>query len=141
MENRDKETMKRMIRAAGLRATAARVATLELLQKVASPVTHADVAKHLAQIGVNQATAFRNLNDLNEAGIVRRAELGDHVWRFELITDGKHRRNTHPHFLCVDCGSVSCLPEIDLTESGFESAGKIREVTEVLLRGHCHQCE
>jgi Fur family ferric uptake transcriptional regulator len=94
----------------------------------------------LEQIGVNQATEFRNLNDLNEVGIVRRAELGDHVWRFELITEGEHTHKAHPHFLCVDCGSVSCLPEMNLSENNLESAGKIRDVTEVLLRGHCRQC-
>jgi Fur family transcriptional regulator, ferric uptake regulator len=141
MPTPDKEPLKRRIRAAGLRATNARVATLELLRDATSPLTHADVAKHLAQIGANQATAFRILNALNEAGIVHRTELGDHVWRFELITEGEHKHKTHPHFLCVDCGSVSCLSETKFTATSLKSAGNIREVTEVLLRGHCHECD
>lgn len=135
----DQKTLKQTLRQAGLRITEARIATLQLLYLAKAPLTHADVAKHLAEMGVNQATAFRNLNDLTEVGLVRRTELGDHVWRFELI--GEHENHSHPHFLCVDCGSVSCLPEIKFMPSDLNSAGESREVTEVLLRGHCRECD
>lgn len=124
----------------GLRATPARVATLELLGRAESPLTHADVAEYLAERGIDKTTAYRNLNDMTEAGLLRRTELGDHVWRFEPIGDGEHERTAHPHFVCVDCGSVSCLSEIKLTGKSLTVSRKIGEVTEILLRGHCKQC-
>lgn len=126
------------IRQAGLRATPARVATLDLLRKSSSPLTHAEVAEHLAQTSVDKATAFRALNDMTEAGLLRRTELGDRVWRFELLGEGEH--SAHPHFVCVDCGQVSCLGNIKLTKKSLSASEQIGRVTEILLRGQCSNC-
>lgn len=135
------DAVQNAIREAGKRATPARSATLILLRESDSPMTHAAVADHLAATGINQATAFRNLNDLADAGLVRRTELGDHVWRFEAIrTEGKHD-NGHPHFLCVDCGTVSCLDDVKLTAGSQRQSSKVGEVTEILLRGRCNGCK
>lgn len=134
------EELKQTIRETGLRATPARVATLELLHRAASPLTHADVAEHLAENGVDKATAFRNLIDMTDAGLVRRTELGDRVWRFEPIGQDEREQAGHPHFVCVDCGSVSCLKGIKLTEESLAASRQVGEVTEILLRGHCKNC-
>jgi Fur family transcriptional regulator, ferric uptake regulator len=137
----DKNTLRQTIRSKGLRVTPARLATLELLHVTTSPATHADVAQHLSGLGYDQATAYRNLNDLVEVGIVRRTELGDHVWRFELVGNEEHQHHPHPHFLCVDCGDVSCLSEIHLPKASLASNDQIHEVTEILLRGYCKSCK
>jgi Fur family ferric uptake transcriptional regulator len=84
-------------------------------------------------------TVYRNLMDMVQADLVRRTDLGDHVWRFELHRDGGHE---HPHFLCVDCGGVSCLPDDSvrlLPTRGAPQAMRSREV-EVQLRGRCDAC-
>lgn len=134
-------TIRDEIRASGLRATPARVATLELLRKTKSPVTHADVAAHLESLGVDKATAFRNLNDMTDAGLLRRTELGDHVYRFEEIRLGENRADSHPHFLCTVCGSVSCMDNVELTAGSLRESGKFGEVVEILLRGRCNDCK
>jgi len=71
------DEVKLSIRNAGLRVTPARIATLVLLREAASPLTHAYVADQLAASGVDRVTAFRNLNDMTEAGLLHRTEL-DH---------------------------------------------------------------
>lgn len=128
------------IRKAGLRATPARVATLDLLKAASSPLSHAEVAEHLAQINVDKATAFRALNDMTDAGLLRRTELGDRVWRFELLADGEGEHSAHPHFVCNDCGQVSCLGNIKLTKGSLSTASDIGNVTEILLKGQCTKC-
>ena len=134
------EAIKRVIREAGLRATPARIATLKLLYRASSPLTHAEVAEGLRSLEVDKATVFRNLNDLATAGILRRTELGDRVWRFELVEDGDGHGAAHPHFVCVDCGTVSCMEEIKLTAGSMRLSEEFGEVTEILLRGHCNDC-
>ena len=129
------------IRTAGLRATPARVATLLLLREATSPMTHAEVAERLANNGVDKATAFRNLNDMTEVGLLRRTELGDHVYRFEEIRPGEHGTETHPHFLCTVCGNVSCLDTVKLTAGSLRESNKVGEVVEILLRGRCNECK
>lgn len=132
--------MRKRIREAGLRATPARIATLKLLTGASSPLTHAEVSGELEGLGIDKATVFRNLNDMVAAGLLRRTELGDHFWRFEVKTRDDQHGSAHPHFVCVDCGGVSCMDEIKLTAGSIRLSQRFGEVTEILLRGHCHDC-
>lgn len=101
-----------LLRDAGLRITAPRVAVLEHLLDQSAPVSHADLCRSLEKDGFDRATLYRNLIDLTDRGIVTRTDLGDHVWRFELKRrEGSHVA-AHPHFVCSDCGTVSCLPDV-----------------------------
>ena len=129
------------IRDVGLRATPARLATLQMLREAVSPMTHAEVAARLAESGIDKATAFRNLNDMTDAGLLRRTELGDHVYRFEERRLGDGESDTHPHFLCTVCGTVSCLDDVKLTAGSQRASQEIGEVTEILLRGRCNECK
>ncbi len=125
---------------AKLRTTAARIAVLRKLESAATPLTHAEVAEELVPLGFDKATVFRNLVDLVDAGLAWRTELGDHVWRFELQDPSHPDRGDHPHFVCVDCGSVTCLHDVTIpgtARTGWEQAGR---VTEILLKGHCKSC-
>lgn len=130
------------IRAAGLRSTTARIAVLQALDAATTPVTHADLATLLVPQGFDKATVYRNLMDLTEAGMVARSELGDHVWRFELRRETSEHSGDHAHFLCLDCGEVSCLADVDISispQTGHDRA-LVGEVTEILLKGHCERC-
>lgn len=134
------EALKKAIRDVGLRATPARIATLRLMHVADSPMTHAEVSDELHELGVDKATVFRNLNDMATAGLLRRTELGDRVWRFELISEEDGHSSAHPHFVCVDCGTVSCMDDIKLTAGSMRLSQEFGEVTEILLRGHCNDC-
>jgi Fur family transcriptional regulator, ferric uptake regulator len=129
-----------MLSAVGLRTTAARLAVVRRLQAAKSPVSHAEVAEELVPLGFDKATVFRNLTDLVDAGLVRRNELGDHVWRFEL-KNPHHPDGQHPHFVCVDCGGVTCVHDVEMPKNAQKSFSKIGRVTEILLKGHCRSCE
>ncbi len=137
---------RRRIRAAGLRCTTARLAVLRQLEAAERPVTHGEVVEALrdgsfdATGGFDQSTVYRNLVELADAGLVRRRELGDHVWRYEPLRPGETTDDAHAHFLCVDCGSVRCLPEVRLDVPSRAAASKVGDVTEVLVKGRCAAC-
>lgn len=102
------------LREAGLRSTTPRVAVLRELMATRAPVSHAELCTALKKHHLDRATLYRNLIDLAEVGIVKRVDLGDHVWRFEIkAKDGGHA-DAHPHFVCTDCGAVSCLTDVDV---------------------------
>lgn len=124
----------------GLKTTAARLAVMHWLQKAKSPATHAEVAASLVPLGFDKATVLRNLTDLVEAGLVSRKELGDHVWRFEVRDESHPTDCTHPHFICVDCGSVTCLHKFDISKASLNSVAEVGQMTEILIRGHCQLC-
>lgn len=132
--------LKAALREAGLRSTAPRLAVLEYLYKVGAPASHAELHDKLAASGFDRATLYRNLIDLADAGLVTRTDLGDHVWRFELRRAEQSVR--HPHFTCVDCGAVACLPDVKVLVKpgrGVPRALQQQQV-EVQLRGRCDAC-
>jgi Fur family ferric uptake transcriptional regulator len=139
------EDLREKLRGAGLRATAPRLAVLRSLFAASSPISHPELAEALAAEGWDRATIYRNLIDLTQVGIVRRTDLGDHVWRFELLreTGGTHPSGAHPHFVCDQCGDVQCLPdqiiEIHPTKSAPRSLRRASGI-EVQLKGRCDNC-
>ncbi len=133
------DELRSALRARDLRATPARLAVLELLRAKAAPMSHGDVADRLSTQTWDRATIYRNLIDLAEAGLARRTDVGDHVWRFEAVTEG--HETAHPHFVCTECGTVECLPELELAVRRARAPRAVRQrQVEVHVRGLCDAC-
>jgi Fur family transcriptional regulator, ferric uptake regulator len=131
------------LRTVGLRATLPRVAVLRHLMSVRSPLSHGDVAEALEASGFDRATVYRNLMDLTDAGMLRRSDMGDHVWRFELVNEaGQHEGEEHPHFICGGCGAVECLPEGSVSVRPVRGSPRAlrRKGIAVQVRGLCNGC-
>lgn len=126
-----------LLREAGLRSTTPRVAVLGWFHEHGGQRTHAEVFEALADRGFDRATLYRVLVDLAEVEILSRTDLGDHVWRFELRSSDEH-----PHFVCTDCGEVSCLPGLSFRIEGLAKAPKAvtRNKVTVQLKGRCDKC-
>jgi Fur family transcriptional regulator, ferric uptake regulator len=131
------------IRNAGIRATASRIAVLRELRAAAKPISHAEVVEVLDGQPWDRATLYRNLIDLVNAGLARKVELGDRVWRFDGgITRERHDATLHPHFVCTLCGNVECLPEVTISASlvGKLPRAVVAREVEVQVRGVCDTC-
>lgn len=136
------EAAKHRLREAGLRATVSRIEVLLLLQSCSSPLSHADVVERLSFGSWDKATLYRNLLDFVRVGLAKRSDLGDHVWRFELIPSHPEEPHGHPHFICTDCGDVECMPGLTIAlrkGEGVPSAVREQDV-DVQLRGVCDRC-
>jgi Fur family ferric uptake transcriptional regulator len=101
------------------------------------PLSHGELVELLDEQGFDRATIYRNLMDLTGGGLVARADMGDHVWRFEVRA---HEAALHPHFMCTSCGAVQCLPESAVNVAAPSIKGAVRRVDEVLLKGACAAC-
>ncbi len=135
------DDLQAMIREAGLRCTTSRVIVLRRLIDATAPLSHADLTEELVPQGHDQATIYRNLTDLTEAGLLNRLDLGDHIWRFEFKDPDHHHDDEHPHFLCVDCGEVSCLSTVNISfKDGEKSSPLVSEISEIFLKGRCAKC-
>ncbi len=141
-----KADWKARLRDAGLRATASRVAVLDCMTRAAGPLTHADVCERLAAEPFDRATLYRNLADLTDAGLLRRSDMGDHLWRFELRGGVDHLEHgpaeIHPHFVCTECGSVSCLPDGVVRVASIKGAPRALRSgsVDIQVRGTCNDC-
>jgi Fur family ferric uptake transcriptional regulator len=129
-----------LIREAGLRSTNSRLAVIQHLSAAEQPLSHAEVAEALVPAGHEKSTLYRCLVELADVGILSRMDAGDHSWRFEMRRE--EQGGEHPHFVCVDCGKITCLPEVEVNIAPSRAAkGKMGEVTEVVLKGHCKECK
>ena len=123
------------IRATGLHVTASRLTVLQFALDVEAPMSHNEVAEALAGEGWAHSTVYRNLIDLTEAGLLRRLSLGG-TWRFEPAS------KEHPHFVCTECGSVTCANGIEISVTRSRNAPKSvrRGEFQVQLFGLCDAC-
>ena len=132
-----------MLRKANLRSTTSRVAVLQYLAGATSPVSHSEIAESLVPTGYDKSTLYRCLVELADAGLLSRLDAGDHAWRFELRRGDEHSGAEHPHFMCLDCGKVECLEDVDVKISPAKGTKgtSLGDVTEIFLKGHCKACQ
>lgn len=105
-ESDDRHTQ---LRAAGLRATPARLALLGVLAAEAVPVSVSHLADRLRSAAVDQATVYRAVRSLTAAGIVRPVDFAHGHVHVELSGTADHH-----HLICTSCGAVE-----DFTECGI----------------------
>lgn len=130
--------LRHRLRRSGLRATAPRISVLRLLLSADRPLSHSEVVERLGPGGHDAATVYRNLNDLAEAGLAARMDLGDHVWRYEAR--GRSRREGHAHALCTSCGAIRCLPPDRLPVVRRALPSDWVAASTAVLHGVCGRC-
>ena len=133
--------VREMIRGKGLRATSSRIDVLVALHEAARPMAHEGVMDALRDGVYDKASVWRILSDLADAGILRRMDLGDRVWRYELHDQCRTVHVDHGHFLCEDCGDVTCLPPVQLqTADGVLPPVLQGAQYRVRVMGRCAEC-
>jgi Fe2+ or Zn2+ uptake regulation protein len=117
------ELVEARLRRTDQRYTAGRRAIVALLATAGNPVSITEIARSLPDLP--RSSAYRNLVDLESAGVVRRVVAHDDFARFELAEDLTEH---HHHLLCVACGKVTDVTlaarvERNLSEAIVEMAG------------------
>lgn len=131
--------VKKRIRELGLRVTAPRLAVLQVVAEAERPLSHAEVVDRLgADAPWDRATVYRNLVALVGVKLLRVASHAGGITRYELATG--HEHVAHPHFLCDDCGTVSCLPETEIITPKKAKWAKSLKAAEVQFVGRCPSC-
>ena len=136
----NKDDARSLLKEHGLRSTNPRIAVLMLLSSAKSPLSYSDVVGLLGDHDWDPATIYRNLIKLKEANVLSVVSRAEGISRYALIKDDQDNHR-HPHFVCDDCGQVSCLPA-ELTIS-IPLEGQWRQSIAkavVQLRGECPDC-
>jgi Fur family ferric uptake transcriptional regulator len=136
-----RQEVRALLRAKGLRATSSRIDVLVALHESARPLTHEHVMESLRGGVYDKASVWRILSDLSDSGILRRMDLGDRVWRYELYDQCRSVLHDHAHFLCEECGDVQCLPPLVLqTQDGALPAALSGAEYRIRVMGRCTEC-
>ena len=117
-----------------------REALLTLLQSVTSHPTaewlYWELKKEFPKISL--ATVYRNLNLLADTGEIIRLDVGTGTEHFDAAT------NTHYHFICRQCHTVSdlILPAMEELNQAAETHNPIHvEKHSLLFYGVCEECQ
>lgn len=139
MTGMTKDEARRLLRARGLRFTAPRVAVLQVLAASARPLSYREVHERLGDALWDPTTTYRNLVKLRDAGVAPVVSRADGIDRYALLDPDEGHR--HPHFLCDDCGQLTCLPPnvIASTSLGGGWSASVAAAA-VQLHGTCPDC-
>jgi Fur family transcriptional regulator, ferric uptake regulator len=98
------DTVRARLLAVGQRYTHQRRRLVEILTRSGNPLTIPEI---LRGRGLAQSSVYRNLGDLERAGVVRRLVTDEEYGRYELSEDLTEH---HHHVICSRCGTVQDLP-------------------------------
>jgi Fur family ferric uptake transcriptional regulator len=121
------------LRRAGQRATPTRNTLVDVLARAGRPLTLPEVLD--AEPGLAQSSAYRNLQLLEQTGVVHRIVTNAEFARYELAEDltGDH----HHHLICTVCGSVEDVPaSAGLEQSLHDAIDQIARSTGFHTAGH-----
>lgn len=127
-----------LLERSGLRPTSVRRRVLTTLLASARALSHRELVELLP--GLDRVTIFRSLKLLRKAGLVHGVQGIDGTLRFVVNpTEKSGCPGGHAHFLCLECGAMSCLldqalPRVEVPE-GSEVRGK-----QFLVYGLCPEC-
>jgi len=139
---KEKNIFIEFLRKKGLKLTKQREEILVSFLKVEKHLSTEDLYKIVKKknSSVGQATVFRTLKLLTEAGIAREIDLADKITRFEHAYNHQH----HDHIICSECSRLieaydSKIEELqnDLCEKfGFSPTNH-----KLQIFGICKQCK
>lgn len=141
MATYSKEDLILMIREAELRVTDHRLAVLAYLSKVKQPVTVFEIIEVLRKKdNIDQATVYRNLSSLHEAGLLRRLDFNHGHAHYELETG----RASH-QLVCSTCETIEKIEGIsidDTVKKMLKKSKKFRNTTthSMEIYGLCKSC-
>lgn len=141
MSGDERVILERYLKSRGLKMTNARETVLAAFLGLESHVS-ADAVYEAARLidpGIGQATVFRTIKLLSDAGLAREACRDDGARRYEHAYNHAH----HDHLTCVACGAVIEFVDADIERAqdavyrryGFKSTGHRLE-----LFGLCPAC-
>lgn len=103
------------LRNAGLAKTAQRMAVLEKLIGAAGPLNVRDIlAETRGKLKIDRVTVYRILASFREGGIIREIDAGSGTAYYEMAC---LHNPIHPHFHCRQCGSLTCMPALTLSQA------------------------
>ena len=96
----------------GMKLTSQRKLILAEFFKTDMHLSAEDLYQHLKSMypSLGQATVYRTMKLIRDAGLAQQLRFGDNVARFEPKTDSGH----HDHLICTECGKNQPVFDVNI---------------------------
>jgi len=126
---------------ADMKATPARLAILQLLEKTDEPIDVATITDFLKRnnIKADQATIFRIVNMFTDRGLTRQIQLNEGKFRYELSS-----KPDHHHLICEKCAKIEDISDcaVGILEKEIEKKKQFKIISHSLeFFGTCADCQ
>lgn len=122
----------------GARVTAPRVRVMTYLLAQRQPRSRGDIARGMDGAPLGGVNLYRVLAWLTANGLVHRIAGADAARRYSASAGSGH--DAHAHFQCLECGSLTCLPDVPVPASMVMPPGFTQRETTLLVKGTCPEC-
>ncbi len=135
------EELQTMLQEAGLRVTDHRLTVLATVAKVKQPSTVYELVENLRKKdSIDQATVYRNLSSLHEAGLIRRLDFNHGHAHYELETG----RASH-QLVCQRCETIEKIEGVSVEEAVKKMLKKSKKFKSTIthsieIYGVCKNC-
>jgi Fe2+ or Zn2+ uptake regulation protein len=130
-----------MLQEAGLRVTSHRLLVLETVARCKVPITVYELVDSLRKKDdIDQATVYRNLSSLHEAGLLRRLDFNHGHAHYELETG----RASH-QIVCSKCETIEKIEGVsidDVVKKMIKKSKKFKTTSthSIEIYGLCKSC-
>lgn len=124
-----------------LSVTGSRKRILELFLASNGALAHGDIEKKTGE-KFDRVTVYRTLQTFLEKGIIHTIPTADNTVLYALCKDNcseGHHHDNHVHFVCRECGTTTCLPDITIPEVKLPK-GFTPEECQMVVTGLCKEC-
>ena len=141
MASYQKSELIELLKESGLRVTDHRLLVLETVAKVKQPITVYELVDDLRKKhNIDQATVYRNLSALHEAGVIRRLDFNHGHAHYELETG----RPLHA-LVCSNCETIEKIEGIAIDDTVKKMLKKSRKFKSTRthsmeIYGLCRSC-
>lgn len=127
------------LRDKGLRLTPQRELVLQAVREL-EHATPEEVAEKVRQThpGINLSTVYRNLETLENVGLVQHSHLGHGGVRYHASTE-----EIHAHLICESCGVIIEVPieaTASFTRALIDDYGFHTDIAHLAIAGRCESC-
>lgn len=104
-------------------------------------LAHGDIERRTGE-KFDRVTVYRTLQTFVEKGIIHTIPTTDNSVRYALCKDCSegHHHDNHVHFICLQCGSTSCLDDVLIPEVRLQKGYSV-DTIEVVVKGVCKDCK
>lgn len=138
MEKQIEDLLKRN----ALSLTDSRKKILNLFFSANGALSHGVIEKSMGET-MDRVTIYRTLQVFVEKGIIHTIPTNDNSIRYALCKDeceSGHHHDHHVHFVCVKCGTTTCLDDVTVPEVRLPKGFKPK-LAEMVVSGNCDNCE